>query len=110
MKPLRNHSKPQSRLRLRPLRLGRRFLLRDISRLFDLAKPGKHVIEVSRNLAKGEPDEGVKSNKLIVTVVSSSQPPRDTPKLTRLADFGGWVTHSLHRKERDPTLLISFPK
>ena len=52
----------------------------DISRLFDIEKPGKHIIEASKNLANGEPDQGVKSNKLTVTVVSPSQPTRDIPK------------------------------
>ena len=45
----------------------------DISRLFDMSKLGKHVIQVSRNIPKTERDDGIKSNELTVTVIAKSQ-------------------------------------
>ncbi len=51
----------------------------DISHLLDVSKPGKYVIEVSRNLAKGQHDDGARSNKLIITVVCPAQPSSELP-------------------------------
>jgi hypothetical protein len=39
-----------------------------IGRLFDMTKPGKYVIQVSRRIADGGNERVVKSNKIILTV------------------------------------------
>jgi hypothetical protein len=41
----------------------------DISRLFDMSRPGKYVIEASRRISDEKDSDVVKSNKVTVTVI-----------------------------------------
>jgi hypothetical protein len=41
----------------------------DISRLFDMSRPGKYVIQASRRISDEKDSEVVKSNKVTVTVI-----------------------------------------
>ena len=41
----------------------------DISRLFEMSRPGKYVIQASRRISDEKDSEVVKSNKVTVTVI-----------------------------------------